>query len=55
MDKKYIVRLTADQRATLEQRTRTGTAAVSVQRHVGAAPRVYSTQSRHGGRWLGLG
>lgn len=33
MNKKYIVRLTAEQRATLEQRTRTGTAAVSVQRH----------------------
>ena len=33
MNKKYIVRLTAEQRATLEQRTRTGTAAASVQRH----------------------
>ena len=33
MNKKYIVRLTAEQRATLEQRTRTGTTAASVQRH----------------------
>ena len=33
MNKKYIVRLTPDQRATLEQRTRTGTTAASVQRH----------------------
>jgi transposase len=33
MNKKYIVRLTAAQRATLEQRTRTGTVAASVQRH----------------------
>lgn len=33
MNKKYIVRLTAEQRATLEQRTRMGTAAASVQRH----------------------
>ena len=33
MNKKYIDRLTAAQRATLEQRTRTGTAAASVQRH----------------------
>ena len=33
MNKKYIVRLTAEQRATLEQRTRTGTVAASIQRH----------------------
>ena len=33
MNKKYIVQLTPDQRATLEQRTRTGTTAASVQRH----------------------
>lgn len=33
MNKKYIVRLTTAQRATLEQRTRTGTTAASVQRH----------------------
>jgi transposase len=33
MNKKYIVRLTAEQRAILEQRTRTGTTAASVQRH----------------------
>ena len=33
MNKKYIVRLTAEQRATLDQRTRTGTTAASVQRH----------------------
>ena len=33
MNKKYIVRLTAEQRATLEQRTRTGTVAASLQRH----------------------
>ncbi len=33
MNKKYIVHLTPDQRATLEQLTRTGTATVAVQRH----------------------
>ena len=33
MNKKYIVRLTPDQRAMLEQRTRTGSTAASVQRH----------------------
>jgi transposase len=33
LNKKYIVRLTAEQRATLEQRIRTGTTAASVQRH----------------------
>ena len=33
MNKKYIVQLTPDQRATLEQRTRTGTTTASVQRH----------------------
>ena len=33
MNKKYIVQLTPDQRATLEQHTRTGTNAASVQRH----------------------
>jgi hypothetical protein len=33
MNKKYIVRLTSEQRATLEQRTRTGTTAAAVQRH----------------------
>jgi hypothetical protein len=33
MNKKYIVRLTPEQRATLEQHTRTGTTAASVQRH----------------------
>jgi transposase len=33
MNKKYIVRLTAEQRVTLEQYTRTGTVAASVQRH----------------------
>jgi len=32
MNKKYIVQLTPDQRATLEQRIRTGTSAASVQR-----------------------
>lgn len=33
MNKKYIVRLTPEERATLEQRTRTGTTAAAVQRH----------------------
>jgi len=33
MNKKYIVQLTSDQRAMLEQRTRTGTTTASVQRH----------------------
>ncbi len=33
MNKKYIVHLTADQRATLDQLTRTGTAAAALQRH----------------------
>jgi hypothetical protein len=33
MNKKYIVQLTSDQRAMLEQLTRTGTTAASVQRH----------------------
>lgn len=33
MNKKYIVQLTPDQRATLEQCIRTGTTAASVQRH----------------------
>ena len=33
MNKKYIVQLTPDQRAMLDQRTRTGSTAASVQRH----------------------
>jgi len=33
MNKKYVVRLTAEQRTTLEQLTRTGTTAAAVQRH----------------------
>jgi hypothetical protein len=33
MNKKYIVELSSDQRAMLEQLTRTGTTAASVQRH----------------------
>ena len=33
MNQKYSVRLTAEQPATLEQRTRTGTVAASIQRH----------------------
>jgi transposase len=33
MNKKYIVQLTSDQRAMLEQLTRTGTTTASVQRH----------------------
>lgn len=33
MNKKYIVELTPDQRATLEHLTRTGTTAAAVQRH----------------------
>ncbi len=33
MNKKYIVQLTPDQRATLEQLTRTGTTPAAVQRH----------------------
>ena len=33
MNKKYIVQLTAEQRATLEQRIRAGTCAAAVQRH----------------------
>jgi len=33
LNKKYIVRLTAEQRAALEQRIRTGTTVASVQRH----------------------
>lgn len=33
MNKKYIVQLTAEQRATLEQRIRAGTSAAAVQRH----------------------
>ncbi len=33
MNKKYIVQLTPDQRATLEHLTRTGTTTAAVQRH----------------------
>ncbi len=33
MNKKYIVHLTADQRATLDQLTRTGTTSAALQRH----------------------
>jgi transposase len=33
MNKKYIVQLTPDQRATLEARTRTGTTTAAMQRH----------------------
>lgn len=50
MNKKYIVQLTSDQRARLEQLTRTGTTAASVQRY--ARILLQADTSADGSAWL---